>query len=48
MEMDLFGPFLCHSDVNKRSTRKVWGMVKVDKSSGAIHCDIVGIVMAEA
>ena len=39
-EMDLFGPFLCRSDVNKRSSMKVWGVVIVDRNSGAIHCDV--------
>ena len=38
MELDLFGPFSCGSEVNKRSTMKVWG---ADKNSGAVHCDIV-------
>ena len=37
VEMDLFGPFLCRSDVNKRSSIKVWGLVIVDKNSGATH-----------
>ena len=41
VELDLFGPFLCRSDVNKRSSIKVWGMLIVDRNSGAIHCDIV-------
>ena len=27
VELDLMGPFICHSDVNKRSTMKVWGAV---------------------
>ena len=41
LEMDLFGPFSCRSDVNKRSTIKIWGMVLIDKNSGAVHADIV-------
>ena len=41
VETDLFGPFQCRSDVNKRSTIKVWGIVIIDKNSGATHCDIV-------
>ena len=41
VELDLFGPFLCRSDVNKRSRIKVWGLVVVDKNSGAVHCDIL-------
>ena len=41
MELDLFGPFLCRSDVNKRSAMKVWGVLMEDKNSGAVHCDIV-------
>ena len=39
--MDLFGPFVSRSDVNKRSTIKVWGIVLSDKNTGATHCDIV-------
>ena len=41
VELDLFGPFTCKSDVNKRSTKKVWGILIVDTNSGAIHCDTV-------
>ena len=41
IEMDLFGPFICRSDVNKRSSVKVWGIVIMDKNSGAVHCDIL-------
>ena len=41
VELDLFGPFTCRSDVNKRSTKKVWGILIVDTNSGAIHCDTV-------
>ena len=41
IELDLFGPFNCKSDVNKRSTMKVWGAAIVDKNSGAVHCDVV-------
>ena len=41
VELDLFGPFSCRSEVNKRSIKKVWGAVIVDKNSGAVHCDIV-------
>ena len=41
VELDLFGPFLCRSDVNKRSSLKVWGMIIVDRNSGALHTDIV-------
>ena len=41
LELDLFGPFACRSDVQKRSTCKVWGMILVDRNSGAIHCDVV-------
>ena len=41
LEMDLFGPFSYRSDVNKRSTIKIWGMVLIDKNSGAVHADIV-------
>ena len=41
VEIDLFGPFVCRSDVQKRSTCKVWGMVMVDRNSGAVHCDVV-------
>ena len=41
VELDLFGPFSCRGEVNKRTTKKVWGMVVVDRNSGAVHCDIV-------
>ena len=41
VEMDLFGPIVCRSDVHKRSSIKVWGLVIVDKNSGAVHCDIM-------
>ena len=41
VELDLFGPFLCRSDVNKRSSLKVWGMIIVDRNSGALHTVIV-------
>ena len=41
VELDLFRPFLCRSDVNKRSSLKVWGMIIVDRNSGALHVDIV-------
>ena len=41
VELDLMGPFVCRSDVNKRSTIKVWGAVLEDKNSGAVHCDIL-------
>ena len=41
VEIDLFGPILCKSDVNKRSTKKVWGMLLIDVNSSAIHCDTV-------
>ena len=41
VEVDLFGPFLCRSDVNKRSGLKVGGIVFVDRCSGAINCDIL-------
>jgi len=41
VELDLFGPMLCKSDVNKRSSKKVWGILIVDVNSGAIHIDTV-------
>ena len=41
VEMDLFGPFVCRSDVNKRSSVKIWGLVIVDRNSGATHCDVL-------
>ena len=40
VQLDLFGPFWCKSDVNKRSSKKVWGMIFVDVNSKAMHCDI--------
>ena len=47
VEVDLFGPFLCKSDVNKRACLKVWVAVFVDRNSGAIHCDVVMDYSAE-
>ena len=47
VELDLFGPFVCRSDVQKRSSKKVWGIVVVDINSGATHCDIVHDYSAE-
>ena len=41
IEIDLFGPFSCRSDTNKRSTKKTWAMVIVDRHSGPVHIDIV-------
>ena len=41
VELDLFGPMVCRSEVNKRASKKVWGIVIVDSNSGALHCDIV-------
>ena len=41
MELDLFGPMVCCSEVNKRTSKKVWEIVIVDSNSGALHCDIV-------
>ena len=41
VRMDLIGPFMCRSDVNKRSIMKVWPGVIEDVYSSAVHCDIV-------
>ena len=41
LELDLFGPFTCRSDVNKRSSCIVWAMVLIDRNSGAVHSDVV-------
>ena len=41
VELDLFGPYWCRGDVNKRTKIKVWGIIIVDKNSSAIHCDVV-------
>ena len=40
-QMDLLGPFICRSDVNARSTKKIWGMLIEDTNSGAVYIDIV-------
>ena len=32
-QMDLFGPYLCRSDVNARSNKKTWGIVIEDTNS---------------
>ena len=47
LELDLFGPFSCRSDTHKRSTCKIWGMILVDRNSGAVHSDIVMSYSAE-
>ena len=48
MEIDLMGPFLCKSDVNKHSSIKIWGAVIEDVYSGAVYCDIVMDYSADA
>ena len=40
-QLDLFGPYLCRSDVNSRSRKKTWGIVIEDVNSGAVHLDVV-------
>ena len=40
-QLDLFGPYLCRSDVNPRSRKKIWGIVIEDVNSGAVHLDVV-------
>ena len=47
-QMDLFGPFECRSDVNKRSSKKTWAMIMEDVNSGAVHLDIIQDYSAEA
>ena len=47
-QMDLFGPFLCRSDVNSRASKKTWGMIIQDDNSGAVHLDIVQDYSAQA
>ena len=47
VEVDLFGPFQCKSDVNRRASRKVWGAVFVDRNRGAVYCDVVMDYSAE-
>ena len=48
VEIDLMGPFSCKSDVNKRSSIKVWGAVIEDIYSRAIYCDVVMDYSAKA
>ena len=48
VELDLMGPYTCKSDVNKRSTMKVWGAVIEDVNSGAVYCDVLLDYSAEA
>ena len=48
VEIDLKGPFVCCSDVNKCSTTKVWGAVLEDINSGAVYSDIVSNYSTEA
>ena len=40
-QMDIFGHFICCSDVNTRSKKKIWGIVIEDVNSGAVHIDII-------
>ena len=40
-QMDIFGPYHCRSDVNARSTKKIWGIVIEDVNSGAVHIDVI-------
>ena len=35
------GPFCCKSDINKKTTLNVWGVVIQDVFSGAVHIDIM-------
>ena len=37
VEVDLFGPSICRSDVNKRSNLKVWGIAFFDQCSAVQH-----------
>ena len=41
VEIDLLGPFICHSEVNKRSNTKVGGAMLEYINSGAVYCDIM-------
>ena len=41
IELDLFSPFTCKSDINKQTTKNVLGMLIVDVNSGAVHCNTV-------
>ena len=41
IKLNLCGPWNCRSDVNKRATKKVWGVVIIDKNSRAVHCHVV-------
>ena len=41
VKLDLMGPYIYRSDVNNRSTIKVWGAVIEDINSGAVYCDVM-------
>ena len=47
-QMDLFGPYMCRSDVNLRSSKKIWGLVIEDSNAGAVHLDVVTDYSAQA
>jgi hypothetical protein len=47
-QMDLFGPYMCRSDVNARSSKKTWGIIIEDTNAGAVHLDVVSDYSAQA
>ena len=38
--VDLFGPFIVRSEINKRSSRKVYGVIITDMSTRAVYIDV--------
>ena len=47
-QLDLFGPYMCRSDVNTRSSKKTWGIIIEDTNAGSVHLDIVSDYSAQA
>ena len=47
IKLNLCRPWNCRSSVNKRATKKVWGVVIVDKNGGDVHCNMVMDYSAE-
>ena len=41
VQMDMCGPYKCRGDVNRRTTKKIWGIIIEDSNSGAVHMDIL-------
>ena len=38
--LDLFGPYSCRGEVQKRTSGKVWGLIFTDLCSRAVHIEV--------